>query len=332
MGQARGSIVDFFGHFRKGSRFVLIDGTHLTTSTKSNDMANPGYNNQKNFKPQINALFIFAQDEKVPLYYRLTPGDIREITSMKLAVDESGLQKVVIVSDKGFYSKKNVENLLEQGLHFAIPLKRNNTLIDYELIKKADKQKFSGFFLYQKRPIWFIQRRIKMKNKYCMLYLFLDEQLYQEEQRDYLIRLQNKRQEYSIDKFHERQHRFGTLALVTYLPKKTTAQKAFEHFKTRNEVEQMIDVFKNILNADRSYMRDKYHLEGWMFINHIALMMYYRIYKELRANNMLSKYAPIDLLEYLDRVNKIKIDNQWTTAEIPKVTRKVLDKINFPIP
>ena len=331
IGQRRGSIVDFFERFRKGSRFVLIDGTHLPTATKSNDLAAVGYNNQKSFKPQINALFIFAQDEKVPLYYRLTGGDIREITSMKLAVDESGLQKVVIVSDKGFYSEKNIEKLLEERLHFAIPLKRNNTLIDYGLIKKADKQKFSGFFLYQKRPIWYIIQRIKVKKRYCMLYTFLDEQLYQEEQRDFLIRLQNNRQEYTLDKFHERQHRFGTLSLLTHLPKRTSPQNAFEYFKTRNEVEQMIDVFKNILDADRSYMRDKFHMEGWMFINHIALMLYYRIYKELIGRKLINNYAPVEILEYLDRVTKIKINNQWATAEIPKVSRKILDKLDFHI-
>lgn len=164
-----------------------------------------------------------------------------------------------------------------------------------------------------------------------MLYIYLDEQLYQQEQKDYLIRLQNNRQEYSIERFHERQHRFGTLALLTYLPKRTSAQKAFEHFKTRNEVEKMIDVFRNILDADRSYMRGKHHLEGWMFINHIALMLYYRIYKELSGKNMLNKYSPVELLEYMDRVTKVKINNQWATAEIPKVARKILDKINFPI-
>jgi len=332
IGQQRGSITDFFGRFRQGSRFVLIDGTNLPTAAKSNELAARGYNNRSNYKPQVNALFIFAQDEKMPLYYRLTGGDIREITSMKLAVAESGLKKAVIVSDKGFYSRKNIESLLEEKLHFAVPLKRNNSLIDYQIIKNADKQQFKGFLLYQKRPIWYTQQRVKINKRYCNLYVFLDERLYQEEQRDYLLRLEKQQQGYSLEAFHERQHRFGTLALMTCLPKKTSAKQAFEHFKTRNEVEQMIDVFKNIIDADRSYMRDRYHLEGWMFINHIALMLYYRIYKELIEHNLLSKYAPVEILEYFDRIHKVKVDGGWRTSEIPKATRKIKNKIDFPIP
>lgn len=331
IGERRGKITDFFERFRQGSHFVLIDGTDLPTAARSNELAAIGYNNRSSFKPQIHALFIFAQDEKMPLYYRLTGGDIREISSMKLAVDESGLKQVTIVSDKGFYSKKNIENLLEENLNFAIPLKRNNKMIDYRPFKRIDKQEFKGFFLYQKRPIWYTSKRVKIKNRYCYLYLFLDEQLYQEEQKDYLWRIEKERKGFTIEAFHQKQHRFGTLALLTKLPKKTNAQLAFEHFKTRNEVEQMIDVFKNILQADRSYMRDKHHLEGWVFFNHIALMLYYRIYKELMERKMLKKYAPVEILEYLDRIHKIKINGEWKTAEIPKVTKKILDKINLPI-
>ncbi len=38
------------------------------------------------------------------------------------------------------------------------------------------------------------------------------------------------------------------------------------------------DTFKNVLNADRSYMRGDSELEGWEFINFIALLFYYEVY------------------------------------------------------
>jgi len=31
----------------------------------------------------------------------------------------------------------------------------------------------------------------------------------------------------------------------------------------------MFDAFKNVLNVDRTYMRDDYQMEGWAFINFI---------------------------------------------------------------
>jgi transposase len=110
-GQMRSAKVDFFASFHQGSRFVLIDGTNVHSRSRLDGLATPGYNSQKDFRPQVNALFIFAEDEKAPLYYRLTGGDIREVSSIKTAVEESRLKDVIIVSDKGFYSEENVEAL-----------------------------------------------------------------------------------------------------------------------------------------------------------------------------------------------------------------------------
>jgi hypothetical protein len=331
-GQMRSAIVDFFGRFHQGSRFVLIDGTHIHSRSSLDGLATPGYNSKKDFRPQVNALFIFAQDEKTPLYYRLTGGDIREVSSMKTAVEESCLKNVVIVSDKGFYSEENVEALLREKLHFAIPLKRNSSLIDYGKIQQGDKQAFDGHFFYNKRPIWFVKQRIRMSARYCYVYSFLDERLYQEEQRDYLERVAQERKGYSMDQFHQNHHKYGTLSLLAYLPRSTSAQQAFEYFKTRNEVEQMIDVFKNILKADRSYMRTAQQMEGWMFINHLSLMLYYQLFKELARLNLLSKYSPMEVLQYLERIYKVKANGQWRTAEIPKRARLIAEKLVLPIP
>ena len=40
------------------------------------------------------------------------------------------------------------------------------------------------------------------------------------------------------------------------------------------EVETAFDAFKNTLQADRSYMQNDQSLEGWMFINYLALLAY----------------------------------------------------------
>jgi hypothetical protein len=92
------------------------------------------------------------------------------------------------------------------------------------------------------------------------------------------------------------EERFGILSVLTYLPRSTSAQQAFEYFKTRNEVEQMIDVFKNILQADRSYMRT-------------PQLLYYQLFKELTSLGLLSRYLPVEVLQYLDRVYKIKANH-----------------------
>ena len=42
--------------------------------------------------------------------------------------------------------------------------------------------------------------------------------------------------------------------------------------KQRGEIEVMFDSYKNYLDADVSYMQNRYVMEGWLFANFIAIL------------------------------------------------------------
>lgn len=68
---------------------------------------------------------------KQPVYYRLINGNITDVSSMKLCVEEMKTDNVIFIADKGFYSKANVKTLNDNELKHIIPLYRNNKLIDF---------------------------------------------------------------------------------------------------------------------------------------------------------------------------------------------------------
>jgi transposase len=51
-----------------------------------------------------------------------------------------------------------------------------------------------------------------------------------------------------------------------------SGERIYNLLKSRVEIEIMFDAFKNVLNADMTYMRDDYQMEGGTFINFIALV------------------------------------------------------------
>ena len=97
------------------------------------------------------------------------------------------------------------------------------------------------------------------------------------------------------------------------------------------EVETAFDTFKNTLEADRSYMQNDQALEGWMFINYIALLAYWRILKLLVKKELLSKFSIKDILIHLSYIKKIRINGQWHLAEITIKTKKLFDKLDYAI-
>ncbi len=78
-------------------------------------------------------------------------------------------------------------------------------------------------------------------------------------------------------------------------------------------------------------MRGSEALEGWMFVNFLALIWYYKIYQLLTKHEMLSKYSPKDILMRLIDVKKLKIDGSWHLAEIPNNSLKIFKKLSINI-
>jgi transposase len=328
IGNWREKIAAFFKAHIVGRRndYMLIDATHLLSYAQDMDIAKPGYNNQHEFAPQVNLLFIYSATLQLPVYYRIVPGNVREVKAFKLTLQESGIEDAVVIADKGFYSDNNVAQLEEERLQFIIPLRRSSTLIDYAPFDKSQRQGFQGYFKFNNRYIWYYSYPADKR----MIHCYLDERLRAKEEHDYLTRIETHPETHTIEDFYHRHLRFGTLAIITNLTL-ASPEQIYTNYKSRNNIEIMIDAMKNVLKADNSYMRNQTALEGWMFITFIALQWYYRIYKLLSEKQLLSRFSPQDLLIHLAEIKKVKINDSWHTAEITNKTQKLIEKLNVHI-
>ena len=108
-----------------------------------------------------------------------------------------------------------------------------------------------------------------------------------------------------------------------------TRSLLYETYKQRNEIEIMFDAYKHFLVADKTYMQNRYVLEGWLMANFIAMIAYYRLYKRLKAANKLSKYAPKDIVEISKSIYQTRIRNVWTRSEITKKNKDLFKLINI---
>jgi transposase len=271
-------------------------------------------------------MFLFSTKLKLPVYYRILPGNIREVKAFKLTLEESGLTDAVIISDKGFFSQANVDCLETERLNYIIPLRRNSTLINYEPIEQPRKTGFDHYFCYHNRFIWHYTIDYPRRK----VVVFFDEQLKVREISDYLKRIETHPESYQLANFKEKESSLGTLAVLNNLQEKTP-EAIYHYYKSRDNIEIMFDAMKNILEADASYMQNELALQGWMFINHIALQWYYQIYQLLTQKGLGSKYSVIDILSHLAEIRKVKINGNWKTAEINAKTVAVLEKLGIPI-
>ena len=324
LGQDRQKIIEFCRSFRITNDCILFDGTDMFSH--SGQMELPHFSRSKlgTYDDMINLMYIFSVKRQEPVYYRLLAGNIKDVSAFKLSLKESGVKEAIIIVDKGFASNSNIEALEEGGLKFIIPLRRDNALIRYEKIQSGNKREFDSYFKYEGRYIWHYTYTVDAKKS---ITVYLDEELRNREQKDYLDRIENKVVDYSIDSFHGKQYRLGSIAIIENTGK--GPNEVYANYKARADVETMIDALKNIIEADRSYMQNEQALEGWMFINLIALKWYYTILNLLKKHELNKKYSPMDFLSYLSEIKKVKINNEWYDAEITRKTREFLESLNI---
>ena len=97
-----------------------------------------------------------------------------------------------------------------------------------------------------------------------------------------------------------------------------TQRNSIYAYKSRGEIEQAIDVFKNTLEADTSSMQSPQTLEAWMFINMVALHWYYELRQRLIDTDLIKKFSPADMIGMLRHLRTVYVDGAWRTAELTK--------------
>ena len=327
LGQQEEPMIAFKKSFLQGAKHIVFDLTHLISQSEDMEINLPGYNSKGDFEPQVNLFYLFSTDLKMPVYYRIIPGNISGMKSLKLTIEEAGLKDCTVIGDKGFGSLENIEKLEKEELTYILPLRRTNAHADYSRLSSREYEKaYDGHFFYGERPIYYFENS-EAGRRYIM---FFDPKLQQQEAADYLLRIEKKYENYTIKKFKEKELGFGTLLMVTNLSVEPKA--IYEQYKSRMEVESMFDTFKNTIMADRSYMQSKESFNSWVFINHIALLLYYRLQARLKEKDLLKNYSAKDILIRLMRIQKVNINNKWVTAEINAKTKKLLGKLELTVP
>lgn len=316
------AITSYLKSFVKSNDHILVDFTNVFSASNNMRFAKEGYNADMVFDKQFNLLYIYSAQLVQPVFYKILSGNIKDVRGFKISLQEAGIKDAIVIADKGFYSKENVSFLKKEAINFIIPLQRDSKLIDYSKLNKRENQ----YFKFQERYIW----HYSYQTEDMTIYLFKDEKLEVQEQKDYLDRIVSLPEKYNQEGFQRKIDVFGTIAMASDVPNQD-AKTIYCSYKSRNQIEVMFDGFKNILHADKTYMQNEDALEGYMLVNHVVLQWYYIIYNILKKNEQISKYSVMDLVTHLKEIKKVRINELWHTEPIIKASIAMLNKMKISI-
>src|SRR5690554_8229468 len=88
-------------------QFVMMDSTHLVSKAELLTINAKGYNPNFDFDEQVRLMYLFAAGTPLPVYYRLINGNITDIKSLSVCVEEMNIQNVIYIAYTGHDSKDN---------------------------------------------------------------------------------------------------------------------------------------------------------------------------------------------------------------------------------
>lgn len=299
--------------------YFALDLTQLFSESESIPWLEKGYNRGEEWPNQLQLLLIHRLGRGPhPVFLKMFPGSVRDISTIKNAILESGLKNVLLVGDKGLFSKANVEELEKASLTYLLALRRNFAFLRY-----GPESSYGAYFTYRGRVVWWRELRWGKRR----IFMFLDKALRAQEEAALVNRIAQGAA--PKQKLHEHRNRFGTLALVTDTG--LTALEAYNLYKQRVEVELAFDAFKNTIEADKIYLQSRESVAGYFFVCFLSLYLYARILNQLRMKKLVDSVSVDDVLTQLSKVYRVHVEDRDVWSEVPKKVRVLIEKLGLPL-
>jgi transposase len=305
----------FFSSLIKGKSIFYFDLSSIFSHSANLNLAEKGYNKEHLFLDQVNFALLFSQEQKTPVMLKSMPGSIRDVKSLRGLMEEFPLKNCIVIMDRGFYSKTNIDTILSLGASFIQPLKRNSKFIDYSL--KPNRP-----FMYRERGIAFTVKELSKGNVKLKLFLYEDALLGGEEKSN-LIKLQAKdvKRRIVVD-----EGKLGKVSILTNLD--WSGEKVYGVYKEKEGIEQAFDAMKNELENDKCYLGDSDAVRGYFFVSFLSLYLYFRVLEKIRAADLVGELSVEELLFLLSKVYVVRhADGKERLTEIPKKVEGLIAKL-----
>ena len=295
------------------------------------------------------------------------PGSISDVSALKnfiKTLDYLNLPRLHMVMDKGFYSKTNIDELLEYNHKFTIgvPIQRQwvKGIIDafYEEIQMPDNyRKIDGETLYMKTKLypWGGSR----KRTYVHVYFnshtsaaafdkFTEELLtYKEElesgqlvknheeyyNRYFIIKETPKRGrkvQYNNETIQKHRNRYsGFFVLLSNATK--NAMEALQIYRNKDVVENSFDDLKNQIDMKRLRVHNSLAMDGRLFVQFLALVFISTLREKIRSKKELENYTVRELLDEMDTLTKITYSGKYGSiiSEATKKQRIIMEALSL---
>ena len=350
--------------------YLCYDITSISSYSEGNEYIKYGHNRDLDKLPQLNLAMLFGQKGRLPVYFQRLPGNITDVTTLHnllktfKALEVKNLHYVM---DKGFYSKKNVDELLTFRDKFLVSVPLNNKWVQqaiddiYEIINGPDGyQRIDSETLYVHSRLYPWGK----ESRRCYLHMYYNAHARADAIDRFNRNLVIYKEELESGKpIKEHQEEYDTFFVIKTTPKRgvkisyntqavsqyinrysgfqvllTNGIKdpveALQIYRDKDVVEKCFDDLKNQLDMKRLRMHSSATVDGRLFVQFISLIYISALRKEMRESGLIDRYSTRELLQEMETLTNVKYSGKYGSilTEVTKAQREILKSLNIKLP
>jgi len=345
--------------------FICYDITSISSYSELNKYIKYGYNRDGEKLPQLNLAMLFSQMSALPVYYHRVPGSINDVSTLHnlmLTFKKLDVKRLHFVMDKGFYSKTNLDELIEHYDRFTIGVPLSNKWLQHAIDDIRDAIHGPAGYRKFDEEILYVHSRLYPwgeKKRRCYLHLYYnanshakDVDMFNGELLDYKQELESgkpvKEHQKAYDNFFIQkktpkrglQVSYNTEAISQYISRYAGFQgllsngikdpvEAMRVYRDKDAVEKFFDDLKNSLDMNRLRMHQSATVDGRLFIQFIALILISALRQKMRTSGLIEKYTVHDLLREMETIVKVQYSGRYghILTEVTKVQRMICKEL-----
>jgi len=339
---------------RQEREYLALDIASISSYSELVEYAEYGYNRDKEGLPQVNLAMLFGEDTRLPVFCRVYPGSIRDVstlTGMIRFIDTIKMERMRLVMDRGFYKDEDIALLLKKrtkfiiGVPFTTNLAKDAVADARAEISRPDNAIAAGDDLvYAKTTM------INLHSRRAYLHVYYNEKRHISKRAEFLQKLIQteeglrngtvKKGEAMVKKYLKvRKTKNGlhinrnTAAIDAYLEDEgyfvilsnDSKDPAYilDVYRTKDVVEKSFENLKNDLDMDRLHVHSNKTMQGRIFVGFLALILASYIRNVMHQKTLCKSFTFSSLLAEL---KKLKIVLFSGATSIPtEYTKKQKD-------
>ena len=316
---------EYMKQFSNSKRGVIIDGTSLP-----NQIHNPltawGRSGEEIDK-QVRFLLAIDRDTNLPLFFRLLPGNIIDVSSLRNTLYELkiyGVKDAYVFLDAGFFSDENLGDMYQNQVDFVIRLPSGRILYKELITKEANNlESKRNFVRYGKRGLFVKEVEINLLDRKAFAYIIQDPLRRGREIERYILDSVDDNIIADEDKYDIVNK--GIMIVVSSF--KVPKDEIVPYYYTR----QMAEVFFGFSKDDLGILPLRVHSEerisGFLFLQFLSLIVFAQIKTHLGKN-----YTIEEVLLSMRNLKCKVYGNEIVVSEVTKTQREMVEKLGIIMP